>query len=55
MGELSEEEPQEEPPGWTDPVHCPACSSSSTRLVEMRYEMGLYSCEECGTAFEEEG
>lgn len=46
---------KEEPAGWTDPVHCPRCQSTSVRLVEMRYEMGLYECEICHTQFEEEG
>lgn len=50
-----EEGAEEEPAGWHDPVHCPACGSASTRLVEMRYERGLYECENCRTTFEEEG
>lgn len=55
LGPEEEEEPQEEPQGWTDPVHCPVCGSDVTRLVEMRHEVGFYECEACGATFEEEG
>lgn len=46
-----EEEPST---GWQEPVYCPECGSREVQLIELRHEMGCYTCDACGCSFEEE-
>ncbi len=47
-----EDLPPEEPDTWRPPVPCPKCQSPDTRLVTMRYERLVYTCERCECQFE---
>jgi hypothetical protein len=49
-------DPDEEPLGWTEPVPCPACDSTETRLmIEIPSDVPIYECERCRTRFETRG
>ena len=46
------EQPPEGPPLWRPPMRCPQCHQADTRLVTMRHEMSVYTCERCHIEFE---
>ncbi len=48
------ERPPDEPASWRPPVACPQCSQTRTRLVTLRHEMSVYTCELCRIEFEVE-
>ena len=52
----SEEDPapEWEPEPWRPPAVCPQCGSTDTRLLTLRHEMSVYTCEVCHVQFETE-
>ncbi len=57
MGEDFFEEgelPPDEPAIWRLPVMCPQCGQTRTRLLRLRHEMSVYTCELCKIEFEVE-